>query len=202
MNKCTDIEIQEMLPDVLHGSLDGRERARLEAHLLTCESCRGDLDVLRIVKSAAVFAPTIDVDRVVRQIPAYGTIVPGVEKPARTRMVQWLVAAAVVLGVVGGGSLVLSKQLRTGQRDVAVVVPESIKVAKTPEVTGNPLPVPSPRATETAAISRPQALALSTDVDNLSDGNLVQLMNEMDRFDALPAAEPEPVISVDSGDSL
>jgi hypothetical protein len=43
---------------------------------------------------------------------------------------------------------------------------------------------------------------LSTDVDNLSDGNLVQLMNEMDRFDALPAAEPEPVISVDSGDSL
>jgi hypothetical protein len=33
----------------------------------------------------------------------------------------------------------------------------------------------------------------------LSDGNLAQLMNEMTSFDALPASEPEPVISVDSG---
>ena len=200
MNKCTEIEIQEMLPDVLHGSLDGRERARLEAHLLTCESCRGDLDVLRAVKSAAIFAPAIDVDRVVRQIPPYGTILPGVEKPARTRVVQWLVAAAVVLVV--GGSLVMSKQIRTGQPPVAVIVPESITIAKAQKVEGNQPPVPSPQVTEVSATSRPQALALSTDVDNLSDGNLVQLMNEMDQFDALPAAEPEPVISVDSGDSL
>jgi len=202
MNKCTEIEIQEMLPDALHGSLDGRERARLEAHLLICESCRGDLDVLRAVKSAAIFAPAIYVDGVVRQIPPYRTILPGVEKPARTRLVQWLVAAAVVLGVVGGGSLLVSNQIRTGQPAVAVVVPESIKVAKTQEVPGNPSPLPSPNVTEVGATSRPQALALSTDVDNLSDGNLVQLMNEMDQFDALPAAEPEPVISVDSGDSL
>ena len=202
MNKCTEVEIQEMLPDALHGSLDGRERARLEAHLLTCESCRGDLDVLRAVKSAAIFAPVIDADRVVRRIPPYGTMLPGVEKPARTRVVQWLVAAAVVLGVVGGGSLVVSKQIRTGQAPVAVAVPESIKIAKTPEVAGNALSVPSPKVTEVSATSRPQALALSTDVDNLSDGNLVQLMNEMDKFDALPAAEPEPVISVDSGDGL
>ena len=201
MNKCTEIEIQEMLPDMLHGSLDGRERARLEAHLLTCESCRGDLDVLRAVKSAAIFAPVIDVDRVVRQIPPYATILPGVEKPAQTRVVQWLVAAAVVLGVVGGGSLVLSKQIRTSQPPVAVIVPESSKIAKTVEVAGSALAV-APKVTEASATSRPQALALSTDVDNLSDGNLVQLMNDMDQFDALPAAEPEPVISVDSGDSL
>jgi hypothetical protein len=201
MNKCTEIEIQEMLPDVLHGSLDGRERARLEAHLLTCESCRGDLDVLRAVKGAAIFAPAINVDSVVRQIPPYRTILPGVEKPARTRVVQWLVAAAVVLGVVGGGSLLLSKQIRTSQPPVAVIVPESITIAKTPEVAGSALMV-APKVTEVSATSRPQALALSTDVDNLSDGNLVQLMNDMDQFDALPAAEPEPVISVDSGDSL
>jgi len=201
MNKCTEIEIQEMLPDVLHGSLDGRERARLEAHLLTCESCRGDLDVLRAVKAAAIFAPAINVDSVVRQIPPYRSILPGVEKPARARVVQWLVAAAVVLGVVGGGSLVLSKQIRTSQPPVAVIVPESIKIAKAPEVAGSALAV-APKVIEVSATSRPQALALSTDVENLSDGNLVQLMNDMDQFDALPAAEPEPVISVDSGDSL
>ena len=66
MNKCIDTEIQEMLPDLLHGSLDGHERQRVAAHLATCESCREDLDVIRTVKGAAVFAPAIDVDRVVR----------------------------------------------------------------------------------------------------------------------------------------
>jgi hypothetical protein len=48
----------------------------------------------------------------------------------------------------------------------------------------------------------PHALALAADADGLSDGSLVQLMNDMDGFDALPGSEPDPVISVDSGDSL
>jgi anti-sigma factor RsiW len=86
MNKCSETEIQEMLPDLAHGSLDGRERQRVEAHLATCESCREDLDVIRTVKSAAVFAPTIDVEGVVRHIPPYRTILPAVEKPARPRV--------------------------------------------------------------------------------------------------------------------
>jgi len=45
-------------------------------------------------------------------------------------------------------------------------------------------------------------LALAANVDDLSDGDLRQLMNDMNRFDALPASEPDPVISVDSGTSL
>ena len=45
------------------------------------------------------------------------------------------------------------------------------------------------------------ALALAADVDGLSDGDLALLMDEMNRFDALPASEPDPVISVDSGDT-
>jgi hypothetical protein len=34
----------------------------------------------------------------------------------------------------------------------------------------------------------------------LSDGSLVQLMDDMTAFDGLPAAEPEPMLTVDSGD--
>jgi hypothetical protein len=52
------------------------------------------------------------------------------------------------------------------------------------------------------AAPRSHALALAADADGLSDGGLVQLMNDMDNFDALPASEPDPVLSVDSGDSL
>jgi len=165
MNKCTESGIQEMLPDLLHGTLTADARGRVEAHLATCEECREDLKVLRTVQTAAVFAPTIDVDRVVRQIPPYRSIVPAVELPARPRLMSWLVAATVAIAIVGGGSLVVL------QRDVP----------------------PGPNT-----VLAP-ALALAADVDGLSDGHLAQLMDEMNRFDALPASEPEPVISIDSG---
>src|SRR5690349_19240238 len=123
MNNCTETQIQEMLPDLLHGSLDDGARRQVESHLATCESCREDLDVIRTVKGAAVFAPAIDVDRVVRQIAPYRMIVPGVEQPKRGRMLTWLVAAGLILGFVGGGSLVLSKQQQTAPSEVAVTNP-------------------------------------------------------------------------------
>jgi anti-sigma factor RsiW len=172
MNRCTESAIQEMLPDLLHGTLTADARRGVEAHLATCEECRENLKVLRTVQSAAVFAPMIDVDRVVRQIPPYRAIVPAVELPARPRRLSWLVAATVAIAVVGGGSLVVMRQN---------VPPSSAAVS-----------------TSQPAVHTP-ALALAADVDGLSDGHLTQLMDEMNRFDALPASEPEPVISVDSG---
>ena len=109
MNRCSDSDIQELLPDLLHGTLAANARGRVEAHLATCGECREELDVLRTIKTAAVFAPRIDVDRVVRQIPPYRTIVPVTERPVRTRAVSWLVAATMAIVVIGGGSLVLMK---------------------------------------------------------------------------------------------
>ncbi len=205
MNRCIDSNIQEILPDLLHDTLSAEARGRVEAHLATCGECREELDVLRTVKTAAVFAPQIDVDRVVRQIAPYRTIVPATERPIRTRAVSWLVAATMAIVVIGGGSLVLMRPNLTN-------VP--------PEVASTQLP-PAPNPTESTLVSsripdagttgkttvapappRPRALALAANVDDLSDGDLVQLMNEMNRFDALPASEPDPVISVDSGTSL
>jgi anti-sigma factor RsiW len=202
MNKCIESDIQEMLPDLLHGALANDRRMRLEAHLATCESCREELDVLRIVKSAAVFAPSIDVDRVVRQLPPYATILPAVERPARApRLVTWLVAASLALVVAGGGSVLVTRQraasVVAGAGSVTSVQPSIAKVAS---ATTNPESVARVQRLTPTAPAR--TLALAADVDGLSDGSLVQLMTDMDGFDALPAAEPEPVISVDSGDSL
>ena len=200
MNKCIDTEIQELLPDLIHESLDGNERRRVEAHLATCESCQEDLDVLRTVKGAAVFAPTIDTDRVVRQIPPYRMIVPGVEQPQRTRRVSWLVAAAVALAIVGGGTMMISNQSRTPTSVASSVAIDSQLQA--PVFVTTPDSVVPVRIGSPAAATPTLALASSADVSSLSDGDLQQLMNDMDEFDALPAAEPEPVIAVDSGDSI
>ncbi len=203
MSKCIDNEIQEMLPDVLHGALVSDARARVEAHVASCESCREDLDVLRAVKSAAIFAPSIDVDHVVRQIPPYTPIVPAVERPARTRVVSWLVAASLALAVAGGGSALVIRQWGgTSATNVASGVPSAPRQStQTPAAATREPGIPDVKPAPVEP-SRARGLALASDVDALSDGNLVQLMNEMDKFDALPGSEPEPVISVDSGDSL
>jgi putative zinc finger protein len=178
MNKCTESDIQEMLPDLLHRTLAADARARVEAHVATCEECREDLVVLRTVKSAAVFAPTINIQEVVGRIPPYRTIGPAIERPVSTRVISWLVAASLAIAVVGGGSLVLT------QRNVG---------------SGPPVVATSRPVTPAVAVSgQSHALALGADVGGLSDVSLVQLMDEMNRFDALPAAEPEPVMAVDS----
>jgi anti-sigma factor RsiW len=201
MNECTDKETREMLPDLLHGALGADAMERAEAHLATCEECRAELQVLRAVKSAAVFAPTIDVDRVVRRIPPYSTIVPAVEAPARTRLVSWLVAAGIAIAAVGVGSMLVSRQdASTSATSVTATLPSANKIEPRPAPAASKTPDAS-ALSGTAVASRPHthALALAADVEGLSDGNLVQLMNDMNRFDALPATESDPVISVDSG---
>jgi hypothetical protein len=193
-----------MLPDLLHGTLADEARGRVEAHLATCESCQEDLDVLRTVKNAAVFAPSIDINGIVGRIPPYRTIVPTVEAPTRTRVVSWLVAATLAIVVAGGGSLLIPRQNAAGTRGNAT------GSAKAPQIAIKPAPGASETATPPlapvmaarTAPSHTPALALAADVQNLSDGKLVQLMNDMDRFDALPNSESDPVISVDSGDSI
>jgi anti-sigma factor RsiW len=199
MNECAENEIQEMLPDLLHGTLAADVRGRVEAHLASCEQCREDFEVLRAVKSAAVFAPVIDIDRVVRQIPPYRAIVPAIERPAATRVVSWLVAASLVIAVVGGGSLVLAR------RDVPIAPPAGVTTVppgSTPRQTiTHPIATP-PQNVVASAAPHTHALALATDVEGLSDGSLQQLMSDMAQFDALPAAEPDPVMPVDSGVSF
>src|SRR5688500_18437866 len=107
MNECMEPAIQELLPDVLHGTIAPGERARVEAHLGSCNSCREELEVLRAVQGAAVFSPSIDVESIVRQIPPYRIITPIVERPVRAPLMKWLVAAAMAVVVVGGGSVVM-----------------------------------------------------------------------------------------------
>lgn len=200
MNKCTDSAIQEILPDLLLGTLAADARSRVEAHLASCGECREDLKVLRTVQSAAVFAPTIDVDRVVRQIPPYRAIVPAVELPARQRRMSWLVAATLAIAIVGGGSLVVMRQNVPPGSTVVLTPQPSLPVPTQPSPVGiTREPAISPGNVVASTRLHTPTLALAADVDGLSDGDLAQLMDEMNRFDALPASEPEPVISVDSG---
>jgi hypothetical protein len=203
MNKCTELDIREMLPDLLHGALGADARARVEAHIASCEDCAEELQVLRTVKSAAVFIPAIDVASVVRQIPPYRTIVPAAQAPARSRFVSWLVAASLAVVVLGGGSLLMVQKTPTVGRVATLGRSTSPNAAPTKlSNTGGRATTDTPRAPAISTTPAPHALAFASSVDGLSDNNLRQLMNDMDSFDALPASEPGPAISVDNGDGL
>ena len=197
MNSCIEIETREMLPDLLHGKLDATARARVEKHVADCEECREELEVLRTVKAAAIFAPTIDVNRIVGHIAPYSRIAPEVEAPVRSRVVSWLVAASFLVVIAGGGSLLMVQQ-KDSVAPYATVTP-----SKSVAVVPTPVTVPSAGATDIASIDQPvvHALALATGVETLSDNDLRQLMTDMDSFDALPGSEPEPVMNVDNGDN-
>src|SRR3982750_1880888 len=131
MNKCTSSELNELLPDLEHGSLTAVARQNVEEHLAGCESCREELRIIRIVKGAAAFEPSIDVDRVVRQIAPYRMPTPPREAPARTRGFQWLVAATVGVVLIGGGAMLRNRQ--TNSRDARVVSIDSGRALIAPE---------------------------------------------------------------------
>ena len=198
MNSCANIEIQEMLPDVLHGTLDQRTRDRVDSHLAGCESCRQELRMLTTVKAAAVFVPQIDANRVAAHIPPYHPIEPAFERPARPRVVSWLVAASLALVVAGGGSVLMTRgPSQLTPRAVAITAPQP----SAPAIAANvDTPVRVPAASSVNAVGSENSIAVATDVAALTDGGLQQLMSEMKGFDGLPATEPEPVIAVDSAD--
>ena len=100
--------------------------------------------------------------------------------------------------VAGGGSLLMIQQRGAVSRST----PAAVAVKDVPSRDGLST-TRSPAGS--GALATPEqpthTLALAAGVDGLSDGDLRQLMNDMDSFDALPSAEPEPVLSVD-GDNL
>jgi anti-sigma factor RsiW len=199
MTKCTELEIQEMLPDLLHRSLDINGLSRVEAHLATCESCIEELKVLRMVAGAAVFAPSIDNDQIVRQIPPYRMPVQPPRVPARSRVVSWVVAASMLIVIAGGGSLLLAPRNQTR----VALRPSVEQSTRSAAITAPPAAhLPDEQSTTVASVEQPAQVLAVGGVDGLSDGDLRQLMDDMNTFDALPAPEPEPVISIDATDTL
>jgi hypothetical protein len=201
MTRCTELEIQAMLPDLLHRSIDASGLSRIESHVAACDSCAEDLRILRMVAGAAVFAPAIDTDRVVRQIVPYKMPLPTAPARVRSRVVSWLVAASMLIVLAGGGSLLLAP------RSPVARIARGPAAEQGPPVGSTKVPVatsPSDYRATTVASAEPSAdaVAIAAGVDGLSDGDLRQLMDEMNGFDALPATEAEPVISVDGIDLL
>ena len=94
MNDCRNIEIREVLPELVHGTLPEIERARVQQHLASCDDCSAELAIIRAVRGGAV-GPSVDVARIVAAIPPYR------RRGTSMRRVYLELAAACLIGAVG-----------------------------------------------------------------------------------------------------
>ena len=174
MSDCPNGEIRDLLPDLVHGTLRGEARTRVEAHVAGCAECAAEVALLREARRVLQRAPALDVARVAEGVRRRVALRA---RPTRTfstpRVAAWRIAAGVV--AVAAGASWLATRSDGGGR------PQS----------GGPTPQASAGPAEVAGLSVGGALS------DLSDSDLRALIDDVGALDAAPAPEPEPALPVD-----
>lgn len=218
MTECLSAEMRDALPDYLNGTLDVARSAEVRAHVAACDECAAELELLRVVAASAPSAPPMDVARIANAIPTPtrhgfmihrgGDGVARVEAPSvvpirrRPRRI-WSrpsvkIAAGLAIVAAGGLSLLVGRDVLRPESQVGQ--PKPIAIATTtaaPSVSAPEAPAKVPSTSEAqprqVASSAPEGLSLTGDLQELSDAHIETLLNEMDRMDGLPSAEPDAV---------
>ena len=217
MTECLNAEMRDALPDYLNGTLDGARTAEVRAHVAACNECAAELELLRVVAASAPSAPPVDVARIANAIPTptrHGFMIhrggDAPQSPPRTTVVPirarpgiWSrpsvkIAAGLAIVTAGGLSLLVGRDVLRPESQVGQAKP--VAVATVPAAPSVSVPVaPTKVASSGEAQPRqvasvaPVGLSLTGDLQELSDEHIATLLNEMDRMDGLPSAEPEAV---------
>jgi hypothetical protein len=221
MFDCANVEMRELLPELVAGTLDATTRARVEEHVAACPECASELETLRLVRAAFARAPKIDASHVVASLPRPRAVVAAPQRNAKViRWLDWRIAAALTTITVGGLSLVVGQRMR----DVTAVLPSDpaqvqSPLATDPNAAGGGLPLPnkpvardsqtpltgmrSSTPVSAAAISPAAKPQLSVgggmgDLDDASLQSLLGALEEIDHAPVAPSAEPDrsPVLPV------
>jgi anti-sigma factor RsiW len=211
MIDCPNGDVRDLLPDYLHDRLGSAARASVERHLAECAVCRDELALLRELRGTLRHAPRIDVAAVAAAIPAY-------RPPARKGWASgWRAAAAIAAIAVGGASVALLARTRqpTQLAQNPVAAPSSpapeVGVAASPtgiqRTMAQPTPQPVQQPTPAVAHAEPSvksttaprgeelAMAGGTIAD-LSDGELSDLLGDLESLDAVPSTDVESTESL------
>lgn len=205
MIDCPNGDVRDMLPDYLHDRLESSARASVEQHLAGCAACRDELALLRDLRGTLHRAPRIDVAAVAAAIPPY-------RAPVRkaSSMGSWRAAAAIAAIAVGGTSIALLGRERQPAR--VAEIPVAAPTTPAPEVGAStpavvvPQPgverVPSvpqvaaPRATPAPAPKGEELAMGGGAIADLSDGELSDLLGDLESLDALPSTDVESAQSL------
>ena len=198
MTDCVNEEMQDLLPELAHGSLAAAESERVRAHVATCAACAAELAVLgtsRLVLQAG--APRVDVAAIAAAVtratatataPALRVERGGATSAVTARRSIWrsrqLLAAAASLLIVASLSLRLLD--RTPATDEGPASPDTVAAA-----------IPAPVPTYSAAGG---GISVGDALVDLTSDDLTKLLDELDRVDATITLEPtsvrQPIVDV------
>lgn len=183
MHDLTRDEVQDRLPDLLHGRLSATEASVVERAIAADPGLSAEFALLRSVKAAHAPRAAFDIIRLTSALPAppvRDTVVnadaPQVDdltarRVARRPLIsQRFARAAALLVVVGGGTMV------------------SVWNGRAPAV----MPRVAPVTTETVAtVTNTMQLGLGTSTEELSVEALRALEADIRALDGVPSAEPD-----------
>jgi anti-sigma factor RsiW len=178
MHDLSRDELQDLLPELLHGRLSATDAAALERAVAADPELAAELSLLRSVRATQRPAPVIDIARIVAALPSPPAlqVAPLVDDLAARRATKRPVIsrtfarAAALLIVVGGGTMVSVWEGRsTASTPVASVVP----------------------AESLAAAGNSPQLGLGASTDDLTVEQLRALEADIRALDGVPSADPD-----------
>jgi len=213
MTECARGDLRDLLPDLLHGTISPDAAAGVRAHLLTCDTCAGELELLRAARTMLdQRAPTIDVARVVSAIAPY--------QPHSGGGLSWRVAAAVAVLAVGGLAYALHQSTRVSERMTAsgpvvdsgvksgreVAQLESTTVARAPARTPTEDSVHRTRGSHGASPMVASAVtdsavgsskvAFTSSLSDLDDADVEALLRQVNDLSAVPDSNPSQLVDI------
>lgn len=200
MSDCTNGQLRDLLPELMHGTLDAETQRAVEAHVAACPECAEELALLRALRPALSRGPTVDVQRIAVAVNARTT-----RAPLRSRWrapFRIAIAAAALLAVGGIGYAIAMRGRITAPEHTAIRAPAPEKPDTTAPLVA-PISTP-PRQVAIAPphVASPIAHPLSTvanagvldNLSDLTDDDLRALTASLDGLSGLPDADPAPVI--------
>ena len=182
MSDCSNIEIREALPELLHGRLDAIQAAKVREHVARCTECAAELELLERVQRLYAATPAVNTAAIVAALPRQRT---------RRAFSLGMLRAAAAIVVLLAGALVFRAAMSGSENgnNQVVVTPD------TPAVTvqrGTPVTV--------QRVAQPRVLAMSlSELDDLDADEMESLLSALLRLEAAPVAEPDTLMGSVSG---
>jgi hypothetical protein len=197
MIECTNVTIREMLPDLLHDSLVGINRARVEAHVSECSECAAELDLLRAVRDTLATGPAlVSVERI------SGALLSD-ERESWLNVGRWRAAASIAILLAGSAALAIHLDSRSGnegRESQSVGSVQPIVVQPAPSESGSKIVSRKTAESSSAQSShRPGGITMGLDVRHLSKEGLAKLLSDLEKVKARPSSDPEPVYALMGG---
>ena len=184
MSDCSNIEIREALPELLHGRLDAIQAAKVREHVARCAECAAELELLQRVQRAYAAAPAVNTAAIVAALPR--------QRARRTFSLGMFRAAAAIVLLLAGAVIIRSAMSgsENGKSNQVVVTPQDTPAVAMPRDT----PVTIQRS------AQPRVLAMSvSELDDLDADEMESLLSALLRLEAAPVAEPDTLMGSVSG---